>query len=71
MNEQVRIKVLGLGLPKGTPLREVLRITMGLGRFARTLRRATPEERDRIFAYLAEQPGVTITRSKTDQAGSE
>lgn len=51
-------------IPSGTPLRARLRIAWAVSRFLVRLSRASEAEQERILAYLAAQPGVTMTRTE-------
>lgn len=53
-------------IPDGTPLLARLRIAWAAARFVTRLSRASEAERERVFAYLEAQPGVTVTRAERE-----
>ena len=53
-------------IPDGTPLLTRLRVAWAAARFAVRFSRATPAQQERVLAYLAAQPGVTVTRTERE-----
>lgn len=60
---QVRVTMI-----QGYRIRDVLRILVAVARLNARLRRATPEEQDRIMAAITADPRVTEVRSSPEPA---
>jgi hypothetical protein len=67
MEEQMPYVPVEVRIPPGTPLLTRLRIAWATARFSARLSRASEAERERIFAYLEAQPGVTVTRTERER----
>ena len=56
MKRQTRVRVTMI---QGYGIKDIFRIFKAAARLNAVLRRATPEEQDRIMSYLLTAPGVT------------
>lgn len=52
-----------LYVPPGTPVRTQIRLAVKVLRFSWKYFRSTPKQQEAIFAFLASQPGIEVSRT--------